>query len=119
MLNKTEINKEISKLIILKRNERHLSQKALAEKTGINVTVLAKIETNNREIRFSEFVRLHNILKFNEDEIKILINYQNDTNDIISFYKLYLIKKPIDVNDEEKKKLINNMLDFIKYINNI
>lgn len=119
-MDKNNINKKIANLIIAKRNQNELSQKELAKKIGMATSVLAKIETNKRELRFYEFVELNNILNFNGIEIKELLNCKdNASKNILTIYQSYLKKDKVTISADEKKNLIEDISNLLTYINSL
>ena len=119
-MDKNNINKKIANLIIAKRNQNELSQKELAKKIGMATSVLAKIETSKRELRFCEFVELNNILNFNDIEIKELLNCKdNASKNILTIYQSYLKKNKVTISADEKKNLIEDISNLLTYINSL
>ena len=113
-MDKNNINKKIANLIIAKRNQNELSQKELAKKIGMATSVLAKIETNKRELRFCEFV------EFNDIEIKELLNCKdNASKNILTIYQSYLKKDKVTISADEKKNLIEDISNLLTYINSL
>ena len=126
-MDKKYINKKVAELIAFKRNQNKFSQKILAEKIGMDSSVLAKIEINKRDLRFYEFVKINNILHFKESELKDLFDCQNtssnssNNSNILTIYQSYLKKDKIKISlsIDEKKKLMEEMIDLFKYINSL
>lgn len=66
----------ISDVLALRRKELKLTQKELAEKTGISIVSLAKYEKNERLPSYENLHKLAQALKLNYDEVSSILANQ-------------------------------------------
>lgn len=78
--------------IKLKRKEKGIKQKDLAELIGITISEMSKIETGNRKLSIDIFGKINKILKFNENELKNIFKIDADGLAIYNSYASNLDK---------------------------
>lgn len=62
------------------RNQRHLSQQALADKTDLNISYISEIEGGTRNITMLTLMRLADALDFSVDQLfAVLDTYQRSS----------------------------------------
>ena len=66
----------ISDVLLLRRKELKLTQKELAEKTGISIVSLAKYEKNERLPSFENLNKLAKALELDYDEVSSILSNQ-------------------------------------------
>ncbi|MCR4898575.1 MAG: helix-turn-helix domain-containing protein [Acholeplasmatales bacterium] len=100
---------KLNERIKLFMNERHYTQKELAEKTGITEASMSKYLSGERTPRIDVIVNLANALDITTDEL-----LGNDINEkAMSFFqaKTVLARGMETMSEEDKKQLIKFLLE--------
>jgi transcriptional regulator with XRE-family HTH domain len=101
---------DIGERIVLIRERLGLTQKQLALKTGINVSVLNRIEKNKRPAYHKEVIAISEVLEVSTDYLLKGVNIQQEAKNILNDPNTQIAARDGDPNAEETLKLIEEIL---------
>ena len=109
-VSKSDIDKNWSKILKDSRLKANLTQEQLAEKIGISVKYISRIETGKSGIKTQTLFKYINLLGitpnvFNKSFV--------DNSEIMSNIRL---SEKIETLSEDKKEFISNVIDELKHI---
>ena len=109
-VSKSDIDKNWSKILKDSRLKANLTQEQLAEKIGISVKYISRIETGQSGIKTQTLIKYINLLGITPN-----VFYKSfvDNSEIISNIRL---SEKIETLSEDKKEFISNVIDELKHI---
>ncbi len=116
-------NMDIGKKIISLREKRGWTQRELANRVNLNVSVMNRIESNERPVKDSELLNLANVLEVSTDyllgriDTPALTPRENDEEEFQAFVNnpdLQLWYKELPNSSEEELRKLRKMWDIIK-----
>lgn len=109
-VSKSDIDKNWSKILKDSRLKANLTQEQLAEKIGISVKYISRIETGKSGIKTQTLIKYINLLGITPN-----VFYKSfvDNSEIISNIRL---SEKIETLSEDKKEFISNVIDELKHI---
>ena len=109
-VSKSDIDKNWSKILKDSRLKANLTQEQLAEKIGISVKYISRIETGKSGIKTQTLIKYINLLGITPN-----VFYKSfvDNSEIMSNIRL---SEKIETLSEDKKEFISNILDELKHI---
>lgn len=107
---KSDIDKNWSKILKDSRLKANLTQEQLAEKIGISVKYISRIETGKSGIKTQTLIKYINLLGITPN-----VFYKSfvDNSEIMSNIRL---SEKIETLSEDKKEFISNVIDELKHI---
>ncbi|OEC02109.1 hypothetical protein GY31_09135 [Lysinibacillus sphaericus] len=114
---------DIGKKIISLREKRGWTQRELANRVNLNVSVMNRIESNERPVKDSELLNLANVLEVSTDyllgriDTPALTPRENDEEEFQAFVNnpdLQLWYKELPNSSEEELRKLRKMWDIIK-----
>lgn len=111
-VSKSDIDKNWSKILKDSRLKANLTQEQLAEKIGISVKYISRIETGKSGIKTQTLIKYINLLGITPN-----VFYKSfvDNSEIMSNIRL---SEKIETLSEDKKEFISNIIDELKRIKN-
>ncbi len=111
-VSKSDIDKNWSKILKDSRLKANLTQEQLAEKIGISVKYISRIETGKSGIKTQTLIKYINLLGITPN-----VFYKSfvDNSEIMSNIRL---SEKIETLSEDKKEFISNVIDELKHIKN-
>lgn len=109
-VSKSDIDKNWSKILKDSRLKANLTQEQLAEKVGISVKYISRIETGKSGIKTQTLIKYINLLGITPN-----VFYKSfvDNSEIMSNIRL---SEKIETLSEDKKEFISNVIDELKHI---
>lgn len=109
-VSKSDIDKNWSKILKDSRLKAILTQEQLAEKIGISVKYISRIETGKSGIKTQTLIKYINLLGITPN-----VFYKSfvDNSEIMSNIRL---SEKIETLSEDKKEFISNVIDELKHI---
>ncbi|MBD9158409.1 MAG: helix-turn-helix domain-containing protein [Clostridiales bacterium] len=109
-VSKSDIDKNWSKILKDSRLKANLTQEQLAEKIGISVKYISRIETGKSGIKTQTLIKYINLLGITPN-----VFYKSfvDNSEIMSNIRL---SEKIETLSEDKKEFISNVIDELKHI---
>lgn len=109
-VSKSDIDKNWSKILKDSRLKANLTQEQLAEKIGISVKYISRIETGKSGIKTQTLIKYINLLGITPN-----VFYKSfvDNSEIMSNIRL---SEKIETLSENKKEFISNVIDELKHI---
>lgn len=109
-VSKSDIDKNWSKILKDSRLKANLTQEQLAEKIGISVKYISRIETRKSGIKTQTLIKYINLLGITPN-----VFYKSfvDNSEIMSNIRL---SEKIETLSEDKKEFISNVIDELKHI---
>ena len=109
-VSKSDIDKNWSKILKDSRLKANLTQEQLAEKIGISVKYISRIETGKSGIKTQTLIKYINLLGITPN-----VFYKSfvDNSEIMSNIRL---SEKIETLSEDKKEFISNIIDELKHI---
>ena len=109
-VSKSDIDKNWSKMLKDSRLKANLTQEQLAEKIGISVKYISRIETGKSGIKTQTLIKYINLLGITPN-----VFYKSfvDNSEIMSNIRL---SEKIETLSEDKKEFISNIIDELKHI---
>lgn len=109
-VSKSDIDKNWSKILKDSRLKANLTQEQLAEKIGISVKYISRIETGKSGIKTQTLIKYINLLGITQN-----VFYKSfvDNSEIMSNIRL---SEKIETLSEDKKEFISNVIDELKHI---
>ena len=109
-VSKSDIDKNWSKILKDSRLKANLTQEQLAEKIGISVKYISRIETGKSGIKTQTLIKYINLLGITPN-----VFYKSfvDNSEIMSNISL---SEKIETLSEDKKEFISNVIDELKHI---
>lgn len=116
-------NMDIGKKIISLREQRGWTQRELANRVNLNVSVMNRIEANERPVKDSELLNLANVLDVSTDyllgrtNIPTLIPQENDEAEFQAFAnnpELNVFYKELPESQEEAVERLREIWEIIK-----
>ena len=109
-VSKSDIDKNWSKILKDSRLKANLTQEQLAEKIGISVKYISRIETGKSGIKTQTLIKYINLLGITPN-----VFYRSfvDNSEIMSNIRL---SEKIETLSEDKKEFISNVIDELKHI---
>ena len=109
-VSKSDIDKNWSKILKDSRLKANLTQEQLAEKIGISVKYISRIETGKSGIKTQTLIKYINLLGITTN-----VFYKSfvDNSEIMSNIRL---SEKIETLSEDKKEFISNVIDELKHI---
>lgn len=107
-LSKSDIDKNIGEILKTFRLKNNLTQEQLAEKLGISLKYISRIENGNNGVKTQTLINYINILGITPNTIyKALITNQEVAENIILSEKLNSLSS-------EKKNFVNSIIDLLQ-----
>lgn len=109
-VSKSDIDKNWSKILKDSRLKANLTQEQLAEKIGISVKYISRIEIGKSGIKTQTLIKYINLLGITPN-----VFYKSfvDNSEIMSNIRL---SEKIETLSEDKKEFISNVIDELKHI---
>lgn len=109
-VSKSDIDKNWSKILKDSMLKANLTQEQLAEKIGISVKYISRIETGKSGIKTQTLIKYINLLGITPN-----VFYKSfvDNSEIMSNIRL---SEKIETLSEDKKEFISNVIDELKHI---
>lgn len=116
-------NMDIGKKIISLREKRGWTQRELASRVNLNVSVMNRIESNDRPVKDSELLNLANVLEVSTDfllgrtEDPVITKQDNDEAEFQAFAndpELQRWYKELPSSKEEDLRMLRSMWEVIK-----
>lgn len=107
-ISKSDIDKNLGKILRDFRIKNKLTQEQLSEKLGISLKYISRIENGNNGVKMQTLIKYMNILGITPNTIYApFIDNETITKDIE-------ISKKISSLSDEKKDFLNSIIDLLK-----